>query len=164
MAFWTMVHVGGHYVNFFNIEKHLLREEAAVQILYTQAGGVTGHVMLVCMFVMSCTAHTRIRQQAYETFWWGHRLYVVFFLAMYTHATGCFVRDSSEAYSPFAGKMFWKHCEGYEGWRWELIVAAWFIGEKCWRKWCISRETKIVKVIKHPYGKVSPGLTSIELT
>jgi len=138
--------------SFFNIERTLLRPLAAVQILYTQAGGVTGHVMLLCMFLMIPTAHAKIRQQSHETFWYTHQLYIVFLLAMYTHATECFVRDSVEAYSPFDGKLFWTHCKGYEGWRWEMIVGAWFAGEWVWRAVQARRRTEIVRVIKHPYG------------
>lgn len=109
--------------------------------------------MLLCMFLMYTTAHSKIRQQSFETFHYTHYLYVVFLLAMYTHATGCFVRDSVESYSPFAGGAFWSHCKGYEGWRWELVVAAWFLGERVWREWGIRRETRVSKVIKHPYGE-----------
>ncbi|KAJ9258127.1 hypothetical protein DTO195F2_5352 [Paecilomyces variotii] len=36
-------------------------------------------------------------------------------LGLYTHATGCFVRDTAQPFSPFAGAAFWDHCLGYEG-------------------------------------------------
>jgi len=118
---FTIIHVSAHYVNFFNVEKSQIRPETAVQIHYTQAGGITGHIMLLCMLFMYTTAHHRIRQQSFETFWYTHHLFIPFLLGMYTHATGCFVRDTTDPFSPFAGKDFWDHCIGYEGWRWELI-------------------------------------------
>jgi len=65
------------------------------------------------------------------------------------------VRDTAEAISPFAGEQFWQHCKGYEGWRWELCAVAWFIGEKAWRWWKIGRRTEVLRVIKHPYGRLS---------
>lgn len=108
------------FASFFNVEKAQLRPVSAVEIHYTQAGGITGHVMLLCMLLMYTTAHHRIRQQSYEAFWYTHHLFIPFLLAMYTHAVGCFVRDSTQPYSPFAGAIFWKHCIGYHGWRWEL--------------------------------------------
>lgn len=152
LLFWTSVHVFAHYVNFFNIELFRARAVAAVQIDYAEAGGVTGHIMLLCMFLMYTTAHAKVRQQSFETFWYTHHLFVPFFLALYTHATGCFVRDSVRPYSPFAGQAFSEHCIGYEGWRWELVPGAIYLAERIWREVSARRETRIVKVIKHPYG------------
>lgn len=138
--------------SFYNIEKDNIRPVLAVQIHYTEAAGITGHVMLLCMMLMYTTAHHRIRQQAYETFWYTHHLFVPFMLALYTHATGCFVRDSAQPFSPFAGEQFWDHCLGYEGWRWEIVVGALYVFERLYREIRSRRETEITKVIRHPYG------------
>lgn len=155
LLFWTIVHTSAHYVNFFNVERYQVRPEAAVQIHYTQAGGITGHVMLLCMLLIFTTAHAKIRQQSFETFWYTHHLFIPFLLAMYTHATGCFVRDSVEPYSPFAGNPFWNHCIGYEGWRWELVGAAIYLCERLYREVRSRRHSaRIVKVIRHPYDAV----------
>ncbi|KAK0353789.1 hypothetical protein LTR02_012401 [Friedmanniomyces endolithicus] len=154
LLFWTTVHVSAHYVNFFNVERSLVRAESAVQIHYTQAGGITGHVMLLCMLLMFTTAHAKIRQQSYETFWYTHHLFIPFLLAMYTHATGCFVRDSVAPYSPFAGQGFWGHCLGYEGWRWELVGGGLYLCERVYREVRSRRSTEIIKVVKHPYDAV----------
>ena len=139
--------------SFYNIEKNQIRPELAVQIHFTQAGGITGHVMLLCMMLIYTTAHHRIRQQAFETFWYTHHLFIPFTLALYTHATGCFVRDTADPYSPFAGKEFWNHCLGYEGWRWELVAGSLYLLERLYREIRSRRETMITKVIRHPYGK-----------
>lgn len=141
--------------SFFNIEKHNVRNHNAVEIHFTQAGGITGHIMLFCMMMMYTTAHHRIRQQSFETFWYTHHLFVPFFLALYTHATGCFVRDTADPYSPFAGKAFWDHCLGYEGWRWELVGGAIYLFERLYREIRARRDTVITKVIRHPYGTLS---------
>nr|OQO17266.1 hypothetical protein B0A51_14171 [Rachicladosporium sp. CCFEE 5018] len=154
MLFWTAVHVGAHYVNFFNVERSQVRKEAAVEIHYMQAGGITGHVMLLCMLLMYTTAHAKIRQQSYETFWYTHHLFVPFLLALYTHATGCFVRDSVQPYSPFAGEPFWNHCIGYQGWRWELIGGTIYLCERVYRELRSRRHTEIVKIVRHPYDAV----------
>lgn len=153
MLLWTAVHTASHYVNFFNVERSQIRKEAAVQIHYAQAGGITGHVMLLCMLLMYTTSHAKIRQQSYETFWYTHHLFIPFFLAMYTHATGCFVRDSVEPHSPFA-KQYWTHCIGYNGWRWELVGGGLYLCERVWREIRSRRETEIIKVVKHPFGKL----------
>lgn len=72
---------------------------------------------------------------------------------MYTHATDCFVRDSIDPWSPFAGANFWNHCIGYQGWRWELFAGGIYLIERLYREVRARRETEIVKVIRHPYGK-----------
>jgi len=155
MLFWTIVHVAAHYVNFFNVERTQIRPVTAVQIHYTQAGGVTGHIMLLCMLLMYTTAHAKIRQQSFETFWYTHHLFIPFMLGLYTHATGCFVRDTATPESPFAGDQFWKHCIGYQGWRWELWAGALYFAERVYREIRARRETKIIRVVRHPYGKTS---------
>ncbi|KAK3710479.1 hypothetical protein LTR37_010322 [Vermiconidia calcicola] len=154
LLFWTVVHTASHYVNFFNVERSQVRAESAVQIHYTQVGGITGHVMLLCMLLMYTTAHAKIRQQSYETFWYTHHLFIPFLLAMYTHATGCFVRDTVPPISPFAGEPFWTHCIGYEGWRWELIGGGLYLGERLYREIRSRRQTEIIKVVRHPYDAV----------
>ncbi|KAJ5544532.1 Riboflavin synthase-like beta-barrel [Penicillium sp. DV-2018c] len=152
MLVFTAIHTGAHYVNFYNIEKEQIRPELAVTIHFTRASGITGHVMLLCMMLMYTTAHHRIRQQAYETFWYAHHLFIPFMLALYTHATGCFVRDTPAPISPFAGKERWDHCLGYEGWRWELVIGAMYLIERLYREIRASRMTVITKVIRHPYA------------
>ncbi|KAL1857307.1 hypothetical protein Plec18170_003426 [Paecilomyces lecythidis] len=72
-------------------------------------------------------------------------------LGLYTHATGCFVRDTVQPFSPFAGANFWNHCLGYEGWRWELWGGGFYLIERLYREVRARRETVITKVIKHPY-------------
>ncbi|KUI70622.1 NADPH oxidase 1 [Cytospora mali] len=154
LLFFTAVHACGHYVNFFDVELIQARPLLAVQMHYTEAGGITGHVMLFCMLMMYTTAHNRIRQQSFETFWYTHHLFIPFLLGMYTHAVGCFVRDSTNAYSPFAGKAFWTHCLGYEGWRWELFGGGIYLLERLWREIRARRDTNITRVVRHPYDVV----------
>jgi len=151
MLFWTIPHVAAHYVNFFNVEKTQIRKVTALQIHYTEVGGITGHVMLLCMLLMYTTAHAKIRQQSFETFWYTHHLFVPFLIGMYTHATGCFVRDTVQPFSPFAATNFWGHCIGYEGWRWELWGGGLYLMERLYREIRSRRQTKIVRVVRHPY-------------
>ncbi|OCK88755.1 uncharacterized protein K441DRAFT_586965 [Cenococcum geophilum 1.58] len=154
LLLFSCIHTAAHYVNFFNVEKTQVRPETAVQIHYTQAGGITGHIMLLCMLLMYTTAHHRIRQQSFETFWYTHHLFIPFLLGTYTHATGCFVRDTTNPYSPFAGSPFWNHCIGYEGWRWELIGGGFYLIERVYREVRSRRETAITRVVRHPYDAV----------
>jgi hypothetical protein len=52
----------GLICSFLNIEKSRLRDLTAVQMQYTEAAGITGHLMLVCMLLMYTTAQVQIRQ------------------------------------------------------------------------------------------------------
>ncbi|OTB03007.1 hypothetical protein M426DRAFT_61207 [Hypoxylon sp. CI-4A] len=154
MLIFTVVHVSSHYVNFYNVEKTQIRPVTAIEIHYTQPGGITGHVMLLCMLLMYTTAHHRIRQQSFETFWYTHHLFIPFFLGLYTHAVGCFVRDTADPFSPFAGEIFWEHCIGYQGWRWELFAGGFYLLERLYREVRAKRSTKITRVVRHPYDVV----------
>ncbi|MCJ1409062.1 NADPH oxidase 4 [Ptychographa xylographoides] len=120
--------------------------------------------MLLCMLMMYTTAHAKIRQQSFETFWYTHHLFIPFFLALYTHATGCFVRDSTQPYSPFAGADFWNHCIGYQGWRWEVPAGCLYLIERIYREIRARRATEIVKVIRHPYSALELQFTKPSMT
>ncbi|KAF7324937.1 FAD-binding FR-type domain-containing protein [Mycena kentingensis (nom. inval.)] len=153
MAFWAMVHTTGHYVNFINVERAQVRKETALDIHYTQPGGFTGHWMLLIMLLMYTTAHHKVRNQCFEAFWYTHHLAFFFMLGLYTHATGCFVRDTVDpAYTnvfPFYDN---KHCLGYLGWRYNIWPGVLYFGERVWREIRARRQTRLSRVLVHPSG------------
>ncbi|KLO13975.1 NADPH oxidase [Schizopora paradoxa] len=153
MAFWAMVHTTAHYVNFLNVERTQIRKETALDIHYTQAGGITGHFMLLVIVLMYTTAHRKVRQQCFEAFWYTHHLAFFFMIALYSHATGCFVRDSTD---PDYIKSFpfysTEHCLGYESWRFIIWVGIAYFGERVWREIRARRSTNLQKVLIHPSG------------
>ena len=51
-----------------------VRPEIALDIHYKQAGGISGHFMLLIMVLMYTTAHHKIRHQCFEVFWYTHHL------------------------------------------------------------------------------------------
>lgn len=61
------------------VERTQVRREAAWAILFTQPGGLTGHVMLVVILLMYTTAHRQIRRECFEAFWFTHQLVRLFF-------------------------------------------------------------------------------------
>jgi len=153
MAFWAMVHTTAHYVNFIAVEHTQLRKESALQIHYTQAGGITGHFMLLIMFLMYSTSHHQIRQQCFEVFWYTHHLAFFFMLAFYTHATGCFVRDSTDPdYIPTFPFYSTEHCLGYLSWRFTIWPGILYFGERMYREIRARRATRLSKVLVHPAG------------
>lgn len=130
-----------------------IRKQTAQEIHYTQPGGITGHFMLFIMMVMYTTAHAKIRKQAFEVFWYSHHLAFFFMLGLYTHATGCFVRDSP---APSFQKMFpfynTDHCIGYLSWRFTIWPGIIYFGERMWREIRARRATRLSKVLVHPSG------------
>ncbi|KAG1749920.1 ferric reductase NAD binding domain-containing protein [Suillus paluster] len=153
MAFWAMVHTTAHYVNFFNVERTQVRAEYALQIHYTQAGGITGHFMLLIMVLMYATAHHKIRNQCFEAFWYTHHLAFFFFIGLYTHATGCFVRDSTNPdYTSTFPFYSTEHCLGYESWRFTIWPGIIYFGERMYREYRARRATRLSKVLIHPSG------------
>ncbi|KAF7436738.1 hypothetical protein PC9H_003571 [Pleurotus ostreatus] len=153
MAFWAMVHTTAHYVNFINVERTQVRKESALDIHYKQAGGVTGHFMLLIMLLMYTTAHHKIRNQCFEAFWYTHHLAFFFMIGLYTHATGCFVRDSVDpSYSNVFPFYTTKNCLGYESWRYTIWPGILYFGERMWREYRARRATRLSKVLVHPSG------------
>ncbi|KAI0257478.1 NADPH oxidase [Lactifluus subvellereus] len=109
MAFWAMIHTTAHYVNFINVERTQVRAELALQIHYTQA--------------------------VFEAFWYTHHLAFFFMIGLYTHATGCFVRDSVDPdYIPTFPFYSTEHCLGYDSWRFIIWPGIIYFGERIYRE------------------------------
>jgi NADPH oxidase 1 len=130
-----------------------VRPQLALQIHYTQAGGITGHFMLFILLLMYSTAHHKIRAQCFEAFWYTHHLAFFFMIGLYTHATGCFVRDSADpdyiGTFPFYST---KHCLGYESWRFIIWPGIIYFGERIYREIRARRATRLSKLLVHPSG------------
>jgi NADPH oxidase len=153
MAFWAMVHTTAHYVNFINVERTQVRPLGALDIHYKQAGGITGHVMLLIMLLMYSTAHAKIRQQCFEAFWYTHHLAFFFMIGLYSHATGCFVRGvPTPGYTSTFPFYDADKCLGYMSWRFTIWPGIIYFGERVWREIRARRSTKLSKVLVHPSG------------
>ncbi|KAI0031682.1 NADPH oxidase [Vararia minispora EC-137] len=167
MAFWSAVHTTGHYVNFINVERLQARIETAQDIHYTQAGGITGHFLLFIMLLMYTTAYYKVRQQCFEAFWYTHHLAFFFFVGLYSHATGCFVRDTVDpAYTSSFPFYDPKHCLGYNGWRFIIWPGVIYFLERVWREIRARKPTRLSKLLVHPSGAmelriVKPGFKYI---
>jgi NADPH oxidase len=175
MAFWAMVHTTAHYVNFLNVERTRtflvsiplapltifveVRTQLALQIHYAQAGGISGHFMLFIMLLIYSTAHHKIRAQCFEAFWYTHHLAFFFMIGLYTHATGCFVRDSvNPDYIPAFPFYSTQHCLGYESWRFIIWPGIIYFGERVYREIRARKATRLSKLLVHPSGSLGCGL------
>jgi len=74
-------------------------------------------------------------------------------IGIYTHATGCFVRDAVDpdyiSTFPFYSTQ---HCLGYESWRFIIWPGILYFGERVYREYRARRTTKLSKVLVHPSG------------
>ncbi|OCF38714.1 hypothetical protein I317_07499 [Kwoniella heveanensis CBS 569] len=74
-------------------------------------------------------------------------------IGLYTHATGCFVRDSVEpdyiSSFPFYST---EHCLGYMSWRFTIWAGILYFGERVYREIRARRKTDITQVLVHPSG------------
>jgi len=74
-------------------------------------------------------------------------------LALYTHATGCFVRDSTNPdYIPTFPFYSTQHCLGYMSWRFIIWPGILYFGERIYREIRARRATRLSKVFVHPSG------------
>ena len=113
--------------------------------------------MLLIMFIMYTTAHHKIRQQCFEAFWYTHHLAFFFMLALYSHATGCFVRDTvNPDYTSAFPFYSTDHCLGYFSWRFIIWPGILYFGERVWREVRARRPTRLSKVLVHPSGMFLP--------
>jgi NADPH oxidase len=99
------------------------------------------------------TAHKKIRNQCFEAFWYTHHLAFFFMIGLYTHATGCFVRDSPNPdYIDTFPFYSTKHCLGYESWRFTIWPGILYFGERVYREIRARRATTLERVLVHPSG------------
>ncbi|KAJ7116568.1 NADPH oxidase isoform 1 [Mycena epipterygia] len=153
MAFWAMVHTTAHYINFINVERTQIRPETALDIHYHQAGGISGHFMLLIMLLIYTTANQKVRNQCFEAFWYTHHLAFFFMVGLYAHATGCFVRDTAgPAYTHTLPFYDPDHCLGYMSWRGTIWPGILYFGERMYREFRSRRATRLSKVLVHPSG------------
>ncbi|KAJ7363461.1 hypothetical protein OS493_009615 [Desmophyllum pertusum] len=112
-----VVHICGHYFNLTNltesqhrgnteIEQHLsqldnpwlnpIRESGVVSFInpvtgvFSTVAGVTGVIMTLSLILMVSSATELIRRSFFETFWFTHHLFVVFFGCLVVHGV-CYV-------------------------------------------------------------------------
>lgn len=85
-------------------------------------------------------------------------------IGLYTHATGCFVRDSANpdyiSTFPFYST---EHCLGYESWRFIIWPGIIYFGERVYREIRARRATRLSKILVHPSGTSSGELSCMFL-
>ena len=141
MLFFTLLHVNAHYFNFFIVQFQLTQAGlgTAADIHYKSWAGSTGHIMLLVMFIMYTAANQNVKTKKFELFWYSHHLFVVFYLCMFFHAFGCFVKSADTG-----------QCKSYNTNYYLVPVFVFYVGERLWRMWRSGRPTEITGVVFHP--------------
>ena len=104
MVFWATVHAVSHIINFYGVE-HILKINTAINLHYKMIGGATGHIMALCLLVITITSILR-KKMKFEIFWYSHHLLFIFYLAFLVHGTGCFVKTENGKCVPYYSAFF----------------------------------------------------------
>jgi NADPH oxidase len=141
MLLFALIHTNAHYTNFFIVEYQLPAAKlgSAFDIHYTQWGGATGHTMLLICFLMFTSAKQQVKHKNFEIFWYTHHLFVPFYLCLFSHAFGCFVKSADT-----------RACKGYNSNYGTVPVFFIYIAERLLRYYRSGLETTLTKVIFHP--------------
>ena len=138
---------------------------------------MTGHFMVLCMFFIYTAAKVEVRRRKFEMFWlvfflllaliakhdvdllpvflknrFTHHLFTVFYLCLFFHSFGCFVKTSQGV------------CKGYGSNHYTIPVFALYILERCIRIYRSRLSTTVTKVIVHPGRTVEVQFEKPSLT
>jgi NADPH oxidase len=141
MMLFALIHTNAHYTNFFIVEYQLSQAKlgSAFEIHYTQWGGATGHIMLLICFLMFTSAKQQVKHKNFEIFWYTHHLFVPFYLCLFSHAWGCFVKSADT-----------KACKGYNSNYGTVPIFMIYLAERLLRYYRSELKTELTKVIFHP--------------
>jgi NADPH oxidase len=71
MLFFTLLHVNGHYLNFLRVEQRLPQlGMKAWNVHYSTWAGMTGHMMLLVIFLLYTATALKVRKSKFELFWY----------------------------------------------------------------------------------------------
>ncbi|KYQ88705.1 superoxide-generating NADPH oxidase flavocytochrome [Tieghemostelium lacteum] len=140
IAFATFMHVMAHYSNFraistSTVEKvadlHLDTVPTASYLAFRSLAGWTGHVVVVAMVLMYTSAIESIRRPMFETFWYTHHLFIVFFGLLCVHG--------------LSGRL-----EPASYWKWVIGPCGLYILERIIRVARSKKTTMLLMAKQHP--------------
>lgn len=100
ILFWSIVHTVCHYVNFYGVEI-ILKINTVFNLHYNIFAGISGHIMLICLFFIFTTSTLYFRKYYFDLFWVLHHFYILFFVGVQFHGIGCFVQTNDKACVPY---------------------------------------------------------------
>ena len=92
----VFMHATLHYWNYSRAMYYsaVLKEDVYADSPITMAWstsyggfGLTGEIIMISMFIIYSGAHDKVKRSHYETFWFTHHFFIVFFVALYFHGS-----------------------------------------------------------------------------
>ncbi|KAG0265515.1 hypothetical protein DFQ27_000594 [Actinomortierella ambigua] len=139
IVFFSMVHTVAHYANYYHLEKASESGgKTAQQMAFLTGTGFTGHMLVLILFLMISSSVERVRRKAFETFWYAHHLFILFFITLMSHGAFCFIRADDPPYCKASSYKF--------------VSASLFfyIVERVLREVRARKPTSIHKIVLHP--------------
>ncbi|XP_062511331.1 uncharacterized protein LOC134187231 [Corticium candelabrum] len=127
IAFHTALHTGSHMFNYkyfisaydlrgsdgqpvlglvspdFNPVKTDLQDP--VTVMWTTIAGITGHIIIICLFLMITSSIDIMRRSYYEVFWYTHHLFVIFFVCFVIHGIQGLVKGHTNTETIFTSRI-----------------------------------------------------------
>ncbi|KAJ1982836.1 hypothetical protein H4R33_004954 [Dimargaris cristalligena] len=140
---FTLIHTFCHYANYAKLVQANPTGPSFAYYCFVSGPGLTGHIMLFALVLMVITSQAKVRRRSFETFWYTHHLFLVFFGGFTIHGGFCLVKPDSGQCSNMAS--FWKY--------W-VASGVMYLIERCLRETRSRHKTVITKVVQHPSNTV----------
>jgi NADPH oxidase len=144
MTFAVMIHVVCHYINFYTAEN--LKMLMASDVHYRSYAGISGHVMIVSLFISLMFSSRYFRTKNFELFYYLHHVSYLLFIAYAFHGLGCFVKTNGGT------------CLPYYSYAYFLPILAIYTAEKVYKWTRPNTGIKSVTFYKGTYKIVLPKI------
>ena len=139
------VHVAAHSIDYLQLSKAGsldLDMGTPEQLWLTLLPSYTGHVAVVCLFLMLTSSLNIVRKANFEIFWYTHHLFIVFMAVLVNHGGACIIEQ-------VAGKQCYLYAEF---WKWVILSLLCYDLERivCRALLRALKPIKIQKIIHHP--------------
>ncbi|KAF9583236.1 hypothetical protein BGW38_009957 [Lunasporangiospora selenospora] len=148
IVLFSVIHSVAHYVNYYHLEMKdaadptipASSKRTAQSMAFFTGPGITGHLLVLILFLMVTSSVERVRRKGFEIFWYTHHLFILFFLVLMIHGMFCFIRADTEP-----------HCRGSPGsYKFILGSLLFYILERSIREIRARQQTAISKIVLHP--------------
>ncbi|KAJ1927243.1 hypothetical protein IWQ60_003093 [Tieghemiomyces parasiticus] len=140
---FSLVHTFAHYANYAKLVRANPDGPSFAYYCFVSGPGLTGHIMLLALLLMTLTSLNWVKKSHFETFWYTHHLFLVFFGGFTIHGGFCLVKPDTGTCGNMAS--FWKY--------W-VASGVLYLTERILRDVRARRKTVIAKVVQHPSNTV----------
>ncbi|KAG0244921.1 hypothetical protein BGW41_005520 [Actinomortierella wolfii] len=136
---FSVIHTVAHYTNYYHLEQaNESGGKTAQQMAILTWTGFTGHVLVLILFLMISSSVERVRRKGFETFWYAHHLFILFFITLMAHGAFCFIRADEPPYCKASSYKF------------VSVSLFLYIVERVLREIRARKTTNIHKIVLHP--------------